>query len=128
MQLLVDARIVNSQRGLGGGFVLAREPERVTVLDVINAVEPIPRIRTCPLHLSSHAVRLCPLHQRLDDALATVERVFADSTLAEMLTGDRPERPLCTPSDEPSRPATGNLAVPSGRRPDVRRGRPRRSR
>jgi Rrf2 family protein len=36
LQTLGKAGIVRSQRGLGGGFALNVEPERITVLQVIN--------------------------------------------------------------------------------------------
>ena len=85
LQTLARAGLVSSQRGLYGGFVLTRPPEKITVLDVIQAVDPLPRIRTCPLGLKTHGVRLCPLHRELDQALALVERAFARATIAKLL-------------------------------------------
>ena len=82
---LARAGIVNAQRGRGGGFTLASPASRLTVLDVINAVDPIPRIRACPLHLKAHATRLCPLHRKLDDAMSMMEEAFRSSTIASMI-------------------------------------------
>src|SRR5262249_40842491 len=94
--------VVQSQRGLGGGMTLARLPDDLTILEVINAVEPIERIRTCPLGLAAHGVRLCPLHRRLDDALATVEQALSGSTLAEVLAEPQRGAPRCPfPSVKP---------------------------
>ena len=70
---LAGKGIVQTQRGVGGGVALARTPEHLTILDVVNAVEPIERIRTCPLKLKTHGVRLCPLHKRVDAALGMVD-------------------------------------------------------
>jgi Rrf2 family protein len=95
LQSLVRAGLVHSQRGLGGGMTLARTPAELTILEVVNAVEPIQRIRTCPLGLASHGVRLCPLHRRLDNALATVEQAFGQTTLAEVLGEQTSSPPLC---------------------------------
>ena len=95
LQALSRGGIVRSQRGVGGGIALARPAEALTVLEVVNAVEPIQRIKTCPLGLKSHGVRLCPLHRRLDDAMATVEAAFAGTTLAEVLAEPTHSRPLC---------------------------------
>ena len=83
-----------SQRGSGGGVSLARTPAGTTLLDVVQAVEPIRRIATCPLGLKAHAHQLCPLHQRLDEALAMVEDAFRRSTLEEMLSGGNGSFPL----------------------------------
>lgn len=110
MQMLAEAGLLTSQRGLGGGFTLARPPAEISVLDIVSVVEPLPRIRTCPLGLKEHSRGLCALHRRLDDAVALVERAFAASTLADLLE-DPGVGPLCS---EPARggraPAGGNLA------------------
>jgi Rrf2 family nitric oxide-sensitive transcriptional repressor len=95
LQSLGRAKLVRSQRGLGGGMTLTRPAEKITILEVVNAVEPIQRIRTCPLGLSAHGVRLCPLHRRLDNALATVESAFGHTTLAEILAEPTHSVPLC---------------------------------
>lgn len=92
---LSEAGLLHSQRGMGGGFTLAKKPDQLTILEVVNAVEPIQRIKTCPLGISTHGIRLCPLHKRLDDALASVEKAFGATTLAEVLADPNPSIPLC---------------------------------
>ena len=106
LQAMVRGGIVQSQRGLGGGMALARPVASVTILEVVNAVEPLQRIHTCPLGLAAHGVRLCPLHRKLDNALATVEKAFAGSTLAEILADPSTSVPLCPfPNVKPKRKA-----------------------
>ena len=95
LQSLTRAGIVRSQRGIGGGVSLAIEPTRLTILEVVNAVDPIQRIRTCPLGLASHGVRLCPLHRRMDAAMAQVEQAFRSTTLAEVIAEPGDIKPLC---------------------------------
>ncbi|MBX3445057.1 MAG: Rrf2 family transcriptional regulator [Planctomyces sp.] len=95
LQSLVRSGVLQSQRGVGGGISLARAPEELTILEVVNSVEPIQRIRTCPLGLASHGVHLCPLHRRLDNAMASVEEAFSRTTLAEVLADPSPSVPLC---------------------------------
>lgn len=94
LQDLVRAGLARSQRGPSGGFTLSRDPADVSVLDVINAVDPIRRIRECPLGIPSHGKNLCLLHKRLDEAIAHVEKVFAESSLAE-LTDPTPSGARC---------------------------------
>lgn len=84
LSLLTRAGIVTSRRGPGGGFTLRRSPDEVTLLDVVNAVDPLQRIKSCPLGLEWHDEALCPLHARLDAAIAHVEESFASTTLAEV--------------------------------------------
>src|SRR4029077_6761092 len=76
LQSLGRAGLVRSQRGIGGGMTLAKPAADLPSLEVVNAVEPIQRIRTCPLGLAAHGVHLCPLHRRLDNALALFEDAF----------------------------------------------------
>lgn len=95
LQSLARTGIVHSQRGVGGGMTLVKTPAELTILEVVNAVEPIERIKTCPLGLKSHGANLCPLHRRVDNALAMVEQAFASSTLAEVLAEPTTSHPLC---------------------------------
>lgn len=95
LQDLANAGIIHSRRGLGGGYTLAEPAENISVLTVINAVDPIRRIRTCPLGIPSHGTQLCPMHRRLDDAYALIEKSFADSTIAEIVNEESPSQPFC---------------------------------
>ncbi|MEZ6130808.1 MAG: Rrf2 family transcriptional regulator [Planctomycetaceae bacterium] len=95
LQGLRAKQIVQLQRGIGGGVTLAKPPAELTILDVVNAVDPIKRITTCPLDLSSHGTRLCALHRRMDNAIMTMEEAFQSTTLAELLEDPNPSVPLC---------------------------------
>jgi DNA-binding IscR family transcriptional regulator len=79
---------------------LARPADSITLLDVVNAVDPLHRITECPLRLKSHARRLCALHQRLDDITATAERALQETTLADVLQNEQGAVPLCDPAGE----------------------------
>lgn len=85
LQSLNRAGLIHSQRGLGGGFRLAKAPRATSILEVINAVDPMQRIHTCPLGLEAHGTNLCPLHRRLDDAMKLIEEQFRSTTMAELL-------------------------------------------
>jgi Rrf2 family transcriptional regulator, nitric oxide-sensitive transcriptional repressor len=105
---LARAGVVRSQRGLGGGFALARPPDEIAILEVSNAVDPIQRIERCPLGLPEHARALCALHQRLDEALATVETSFRDSSIADLVAA--PARRGDPPAWPPPQPAKARRA------------------
>ncbi|MBI3962285.1 MAG: Rrf2 family transcriptional regulator, partial [Deinococcus sp.] len=85
MQSLARGKVVSSQRGLHGGFTLAKPATGLTILEVMQAVDPIQRITQCPLGVESGCAELCPLHRRLDEAIAQVERSFRRTTVAELL-------------------------------------------
>ncbi|MGI9429140.1 MAG: RrF2 family transcriptional regulator [Bythopirellula sp.] len=95
MQGLVRAGLTSSQRGLHGGFVLTKSPAELTIWEVVDAVEPFKRIHECPLGITSHGSTLCPLHRRLDSAMAMVEEQFRGATIADVLAEPGTVTPLC---------------------------------
>ena len=106
LQDLGKAGIVLSRSGPGGGYLLACDPEEVTILSVVNAVSPLERIRHCPLGLPSHT-QLCPLHQELDRAYAATEAAFGEVTIGEILRSTSSIIPLCDiPPDQITPPAS----------------------
>jgi Rrf2 family transcriptional regulator, nitric oxide-sensitive transcriptional repressor len=85
MQLLVRAGVVRGQRGKSGGFVLAKPVDELSVWEVVNAVEPLRRIRTCPLGLARHRHLLCPLHRKMDQTLASIEDDFKSTFISDLV-------------------------------------------
>ena len=85
---------IQSRPGPGGGYSLARAADEISILDVVNAVAPLERIRHCPLGLPSHT-RLCPLHRELDKAYAATEAAFGRVTIGELLRSGSDVTPLC---------------------------------
>jgi len=99
LRVLARHGILTGQRGTHGGFALAKAPASISVLDVLRASDTeIPRITRCPLGIEGHT-HLCSLHRLLDDQMARTERIFATTTLADLLDGGQGAvRPLCDPS------------------------------
>lgn len=96
--------LIQARRGPNGGFSLEHDPTRITVYDVFAAVDPPRRITKCPLNLPEHRAQLCPLHQRLDDTLAMVEKAYRDTTIAEITAPPQPR----------SRVANATLTISGG--------------
>lgn len=95
LQALAKIGILSAQRGSSGGFRLKRDPSTLSVLDIINAIDPIERIHTCPLGLEAHGKCLCPMHKRIDDAMAAIEQNFGESTIDDLLNEPTTSHPLC---------------------------------
>jgi Rrf2 family protein len=94
LQMLGKAGLVRALRGKRGGFELSKPPGDMKVLEIVRVVDPIQRIRVCPLGLASHSRQLCPLHSRIDQALASIEASFGSTSLADLLA-PRPRGSLC---------------------------------
>lgn len=118
LQRLTEQGLVRSQRGAGGGVALACDPAEIDILSIVNAVDPIGRIESCPLGLASHRERLCPLHERLDKAIAQVELALQSSNLAELLADPEGRLPLCDAAGARGPSATAAPpALPESRHP-----------
>ena len=98
LNALVRSGLVVAQRGRNGGCRAARPAAEICVLDIVQAVDPIRRIHTCPVGIAAHGTRLCPLHRKLDEAAQCVEEAFASTTMADLLNEDNPSVPLCAHS------------------------------
>jgi Rrf2 family protein len=95
LQAMVRAELIHSQRGLHGGFNLARDSGKITVLEILSSVDSAPqRIKKCPLGLKGH-VKLCPVHRLVDEAVAHAERAFSSANLAELSKSARNITALC---------------------------------
>lgn len=94
LQDLCAAGIIQSRPGPGGGYELSLSPEKLTILDIIKTVDPIARIKSCPLGLKTHT-KLCPLHAELDRAYEATEKAFANVTIRDLLNSTSSIVPLC---------------------------------
>lgn len=88
------ADIVSTQRGTGGGVVLEIAPDDLTILDIVNAVDPVQRIERCPLGLPDH-MDLCPLHSELDQAISQIEESLGRHTIGELLAKRKRKADQC---------------------------------
>ena len=98
--MLAKHEVVYSKKGLHGGYILAHLPENLPLLNVINAVDPIKHIKTCPLKLKTHGTNLCRLHTRLNDSIGLVEKMFRTSTVGTILSDPTKSIPLCESSSK----------------------------
>jgi len=95
LQFMVRSHLVQSQRGLHGGFSLTRDPQDISVLDVLDSVDAAPqRITQCPLGLKGH-VSLCPVHRLVDESVAQARLAFASANLLEISSSAHGSVPLC---------------------------------
>lgn len=95
LQTLTREGLVTVKRGVSGGFLLGKTPDQLTIYEVVQCVDPIQRIHTCPLELSGHRKRLCSLHKKMDSAMASIEDVFRSTTLFDLINSSNPSVPLC---------------------------------
>lgn len=63
LQALVQAGLLEAQRGPGGGYLLAREPKAITLMEIIHAIDGEDTFDYCVLGLHEcSGTNPCPLH------------------------------------------------------------------
>ncbi|MCW5824395.1 MAG: Rrf2 family transcriptional regulator [Cyanobacteria bacterium TGS_CYA1] len=87
LQGLSHSTIIESKRGTEGGYKIGRLPEEISVLEVVNLVDPIERIEKCPLNMPEHQDKLCSLHKRLDKMIEDTQLELCHSTIADIIAG-----------------------------------------
>lgn len=85
LQQLGRAKLSKGQRGRNGGFVLACDPTKVNLLQVVTVIDPLERITECPLGRSEHQHALCPLHKQIDAAIESLEKSLSSMSLKEVV-------------------------------------------
>jgi Rrf2 family protein len=85
---LVRAGLVTAQVGRGGGYTLTRPPERLTILDIIEASEGDTREFRCVLRGVACAIgEPCELHAVVQQAQGALRDRFQEATIADLLPG-----------------------------------------
>lgn len=85
LQLLSHHRIVESQRGMHGGFRLSKLPEQIRLYDVLLALDAVPTDPECPLVAGGQQMELCGLHRRFASMTRLYVKFLKDTTLADVL-------------------------------------------
>jgi Rrf2 family protein len=84
LRRLVLAGILESRKGQGGGFALARAPDRITFDDVLQAVDAAPRVDRCAFGWGAcDAKHPCPLHDSWGPISTAFSQWAAKTTLAD---------------------------------------------
>ena len=95
LKALTKGEIVISKRGLHGGYILGHPANNLPLLNIINTVDTIKQIESCPLKLGEHGTNLCALHQRINQSIKLMEDVFRNATIQTILEEPSRSVPLC---------------------------------
>ena len=86
LQVLVKNRLLNSQKGPGGGFRLAKPASEMTLHELINAIEGPDYLEGCVLGLPyCGGDNPCPVHNQWAQAKEQIHQMFANRTIAQLL-------------------------------------------
>ncbi|UCE99422.1 MAG: Rrf2 family transcriptional regulator [Planctomycetota bacterium] len=87
LQQLVKANILRSKKGPHGGFSLAKQPKKITLLEIVEAVEG-PMISSLYLAEQSHGKKIGIRVDKISaKAIAQAKTVFEKAKLADLIRG-----------------------------------------
>lgn len=81
--------LVESQKGLGGGFRLAQSPDKISLHDVVASIEDVTRWKECAFggrHCSDETP--CPLHERWGAVRTAYMALLMNTSVAELVVSD----------------------------------------
>jgi Rrf2 family transcriptional regulator, iron-sulfur cluster assembly transcription factor len=106
MRLLTRAGLVDAQTGRTGGYRLARRADRISLLDIIEAVEGDIRRRSCTLRGGPCLANgECAVHGVFASAEAALRDSLAEATLAGAAAAPWPESPSASAWRPPRGPS-----------------------
>lgn len=83
LQRLTDRGLLVSSRGPTGGVALARPPERITLLDIVDGIDGMEVFKSCMLGLQGCGERKpCPMHKAWVRQRSEMRRELAEANIA----------------------------------------------
>lgn len=86
LQTLARRGVLQSQKGMGGGFRLARDPQKITLYEVIDALEDVTRWSSCVLGRPKCSdENPCPIHTRWSAVRESYLNVLRQTRIADLV-------------------------------------------
>jgi Rrf2 family protein len=86
LQKLARKGLLQSHQGINGGYVLARDPASISIVDVVEALEGPISITPCERGDDCRQLQLCSVRDPLLKIKAKVVRVLGDTSIYELAT------------------------------------------
>ncbi len=91
LQSLAGAGLVESQKGKGGGFRLARDPAKITIFDIVEPIDHVSRWQGCFMGRSKcSAAASCAVHSRWQSVRDPYLAFLKGTTLALLAVSSSP--------------------------------------
>jgi Rrf2 family protein len=93
LQRLARSKLLSSQHGTNGGYVLARDPREITALEVIRAIEGPLFFTSCGSEKSCSPSLKCTVREPLAKVSRAIEEVLGGLTVSELCESPEETRP-----------------------------------
>lgn len=85
---LVAANLIERRSGVYGGFLLARDPNEITLLEIIKVMEPTIKLNRCledDAFCSRTAINICPVRSFYDNFQKIFEDNFSKIAISQLI-------------------------------------------
>ncbi len=90
LKILSSRNILNSVRGPGGGFRLARASNEISLLDIVEAIDGLSQFDECALGWKTcQDDNPCPLHNSWKDMRRGLREYLAKSSVADLVLHEK---------------------------------------
>lgn len=88
LQTLAREGLVQSQKGLGGGFRLAKPADQITLLDVAEPLEQVSRWTGCFMGRAKCGDEPCAVHERWAHVRDAYFALLTETTIADLVENE----------------------------------------
>jgi len=86
LQKLARKGLLVSQHGMNGGYILARDPAQISIVEVLEALEGPISMTPCERGDDCQQLQMCSVRDPLLKIKAKVVRVLGDTSIYELAT------------------------------------------
>ena len=120
LQQLAKSKLLVSQHGTNGGYVLSRDPRQISALEVIRAIEGQPFMTSCRSAKGCGTSSKCTVREPLQKVGRAIEEVLSRLSVWELQEGREEAEPTSAkdgrygaPADTPHSPTAGGCGPPA---------------
>ena len=84
LQKLARKGLLVSQQGINGGYILARDPAAISIVDVLEALEGPISMTPCERGSDCQQMQMCSVRDPLRKIRAKVVRILGDTSIYEL--------------------------------------------
>lgn len=82
LQSLTESGIVDSKKGKSGGFLLAKHPSKIRLIDIVTAIDGLDLFNRCVLGFPQCSPdQPCPVHDKWGELRTKAYEMLTDETL-----------------------------------------------
>jgi len=90
LKALTRTGLVQSQKGLGGGFRLGRDPRQIRLIEVVDPIDSISRWESCFLGGTCHNNQPCAVHNQWTEVRQSYLDFLRQTTIADLAERNSP--------------------------------------